>query len=186
MPLDQLGDFDHASCPSLHSVPTQSALGPSGKPRQGKTHHHVNRGDSQGKLDRSASALSQDRILLGQFDQRDHRANRRVLEECDEVVGHRRDHDPNRLRNDHATKCHHPRHTQGQGSFHLTSGNRLQPCPIDLRLISGIVDRKAGDTRNPGRQLEQVKEHEKLEHQRRARGAARHNPPGSIPSSRGP
>ena len=48
------------------------------------------------------------------------------------------------------------------------AGIACKPGAVDLGLVGRIVDRQPADPRDPGRQLQQVEQDEKLEHQRRA------------------
>ena len=72
-------------------------LEPPRQPRQRQRHGEVHRGAQQPRQEPAADVRGQDRRLLGQLHDRDHRDERAVLEQRDEVVGHRRQRQLERL-----------------------------------------------------------------------------------------
>ncbi len=99
--LTRSSHLDHANAPPFRGSAPSRPLRPAREPRQRQAHRHVQHRRRQRELDDAPRAVGQDRVLLGQLDQRDHRADRRVLEQGDEVIRDRRDHDPHGLRHDH-------------------------------------------------------------------------------------
>ena len=105
-----------------------------------------------GQLHDGAGAEGQDGVALGQFDDRDHRADRGVFEQGDEIVGDRRNDDAQGLRQDDSADGQGGRHAQRQGGFHLAARNGLQAGAIDFRFVGRVVDRQSGDGRHQRRQ----------------------------------
>src|SRR4051794_28122311 len=62
--------------------------------RQRVTHYKVEQGSYQSEFQHQLRMVVEEfPVHARELDDRDHRADRSVLEQCDEIVGHRRDHD---------------------------------------------------------------------------------------------
>src|SRR5262245_41636401 len=100
--------------------PRYALLQPPRHQRQRVTHDQVQERGHRRHFQIRPGAVGDDAVLLGQLDDGDDRADGGVLEQGDEVVGDRRDHQPHRLRHDDVAQRLHTRHPQRQRRLGLT------------------------------------------------------------------
>ena len=74
---------------------------------------------------------------------------RRVLDQCDDLVAHRRQNTLGDLRHHDIQKRLQTRVAQHLGGLILTARNRLQARAIDLGKVAGVVDDECHDARRP-------------------------------------
>ena len=121
----------------------------------------------------SRIALARFSIRLGQLGERHQRHQRAVLEQRDEVVGHRRDRDAHRLRADHVAERLPRREPERPRRLELAGRHALEAGAVVLRLGRRVVEaerERAGDERiERDAELGQTEvEHDQLHEQRRA------------------
>ena len=107
----------------------------------------------------------------------DGKRQRRVLDQRDDLVAHRRQNTLGDLRHHNVQKCLQTRIAQHLGCLVLTARNRLQARAIDFGKVAGVVDDERHNARRPlGIGRERNAEHvirgkvdgKHLQHERRA------------------
>ena len=93
-----------------------------------------------------------DRRLLRELDDRDDGDERRVLEQRDEVVRHRREREAQRLRSAHEPQDLHLRQPERARRLELRARDRLERGAIDLRLVRRVVEPEPDHRREKRRQ----------------------------------
>ena len=101
----------------------------------------------------AADVRREDRRLLRQFDDRDDRDQRAVLEQGDEVIGHRRQRQPERLRPANQQQRLPGGESERPRRFELTGGTACERAAIDLALVRRVVERQPEQRRDEGRQF---------------------------------
>ena len=149
----------------------QSPFEPPRHDGQRKRHRQVER-RAQGARNHPAPEIGrEDLSLFRQLQHGEDRDERRVLEQRDEVVGHGRERQPQRLRS--SDEPEHLAFAQAERSarFELTDGHRLERRSINLALVGGVVERQPEQRGGKGRQLDgggdAVIEDEELQQERR-------------------
>ena len=132
----------------------QTALGVAGETDKRQADQEVDDGDHDADAEVVIIRVCQLTVGFRQVDQRDHRNERRVLEQRDEIVRHRRQRNAHGLRNDDVVKGLALGHAERQSALHLRAGNGHQSGAIVLGLISCVVDAEADDAGPEGRELQ--------------------------------
>ncbi|EFI64036.1 hypothetical protein BCSJ1_25876, partial [Bacillus cereus SJ1] len=140
--------------------------------RKGQVQQQVQRGDAEPDLEGGERGGDRLAAALGQFGDGDHRDQRGVLDQADELPGQRRQHALEGLRQDHVAHRLAGVQAQGAGGLVLSAGDGLHAGPDDLGHVGAGEQRQR---RNPGELAGQVEhgadeevEDEDLHQQRRA------------------
>ena len=126
--------------PVVHAVGAfQRCSSRRGQPRQRQRHRQVERRAQRAGHDPAADVRREDLRLLGQLDDGQDRDERGVLEQRDEVVGHRRQRQAKRLRP--ADEPQHLAFAEAQRARRLELALRhgLERAAVDLALVGGVV-----------------------------------------------
>ena len=156
--LRQRVDFDHAVRHPLHCPPLTGRSSRDSNHRESErerpAHAQVEHRRHHRQFHDPAGRERQHAVPLRELDHGDRRADARVLEQRDEVARHRRHHDPHRLRHDHVPQRLPLGEPEREGRLELPGRHRLEPRPVDLRLVGRVVEREAEDRGHERRQRE--------------------------------
>jgi len=109
-------------------------LEPSRRRGQRQRHRQIQRRAQRSGNHPAPQIGREDLRLLGELEDREHRDQRRVLQQCHEVVGHRRQRETKRLRPAHQRQHLPLAEAERPRRLELTGGDRLERRSVDISL----------------------------------------------------